>query len=59
MPLFLGLCDRTFQGGNSWPYNMPRIVPYITDWVLARSHRSVWRLLPCDLHGKPQALPFA
>jgi len=59
VPLFLGLCDKTFQGGNNWPDNMPGFVPYIADWILTRGHRSVWRLLPCDMYGKPQPLPFA
>jgi hypothetical protein len=59
VPLFLGLCDKTFQGGNNWPNNMPGFVPYIVDWGFAWNHRSVWRLLPCDMHGKPRPLPFA
>jgi Hemerythrin HHE cation binding domain len=59
LPLFLGLCDKTFQGGNNWPYDMPRIVPHIANWVFVWNHRSVWRLLPCDIYGKPRPLPFA
>jgi Hemerythrin HHE cation binding domain len=59
LPLFLGLCDKTYQGGNQWPDDMPRLVPYIANWTFAWKHRSVWRLLPCDIYGKPRELPFA
>ncbi|KAF1957228.1 hypothetical protein CC80DRAFT_411683 [Byssothecium circinans] len=57
-PMVLGLCDKTFQGGNEWP-KMPWGSAYIVHYLFARKHRGAWRFLPCDTWGQPRELLFA
>jgi hypothetical protein len=54
-PMVLGLCDKTFEGGNDWP-KMPMGSSYIVHYLFARKHRGAWRFLPCDTFGKPRPL---
>lgn len=54
-PMVLGLCDKTFQGGNNWPV-LPWIAPHIVHYLLERKHAGSWRFLPCDAWGKPRPL---
>ncbi|KAF2188482.1 hypothetical protein K469DRAFT_748294 [Zopfia rhizophila CBS 207.26] len=56
-PMVLGLCDKTFQGGNDWP-KMPIGSAYIVHYIFGRKHRGAWRFLPCDTWGTPKALGF-
>ncbi|KAL7957869.1 hypothetical protein V8C34DRAFT_169774 [Trichoderma compactum] len=56
-PMVLGLCDKTFQGGNSWPA-MPIGSEYIVHYLLGRKHRGAWRFLPSDTFRRPRPLPF-
>lgn len=56
-PMVLGLCDKTFQGGNSWP-EMPWYAPYMVDWIFGWTHRGAWRFLPSNIHGQPRKLVF-
>jgi hemerythrin-like domain-containing protein len=46
-PMVLGLCDKTFEGGNDWP-KMPIGSAYFVHYIFARKHRGAWRFLPCD-----------
>jgi hypothetical protein len=57
-PMVLGLCDKTFEGGNSWPA-MPVGSAYFVHYIFARKHRGAWRFLPCDTWSQPRQLPFA
>jgi hemerythrin-like domain-containing protein len=56
-PMVLGLCDRTFQGGNSWP-KMPTGSAWIVHYVFGRKHRGAWKFLPCDTFRNPRPLRF-
>lgn len=56
-PMVLGLCDKTFQGGNDWP-QLPWGSEYIVKWVLARRHAGAWRFLPSDGWRMPRPLAF-
>ncbi|KAI0203707.1 polyketide synthase dehydratase-domain-containing protein [Astrocystis sublimbata] len=46
-PMVLGLCDKTFEGGNNWPA-MPLGSSYVVHYLFARKHRGAWRFLPSD-----------
>ncbi|UKZ74863.1 hypothetical protein TrVFT333_002533 [Trichoderma virens FT-333] len=39
-PMVLGLCDKTFQGGNSWPA-IPMGSEYIVHYIFGRKHRGI------------------
>lgn len=56
-PMVLGLCDKTFEGGNDWP-KMPMGSAYFVHYWFARKHSGVWRFLPCDTFGQPRPLAF-
>lgn len=56
-PMVLGLCDKTFQGGNSWPA-IPIGSEYIVHYIFGRKHRGAWRFLPSDTFRTPRMLPF-
>jgi hemerythrin-like domain-containing protein len=56
-PMVLGLCDRTFEGGNNWP-SLPLGAAYIVHYIFARKHRGAWRFLPCDTFRNPRPLAF-
>ncbi|OAG05357.1 uncharacterized protein CC84DRAFT_1091120 [Paraphaeosphaeria sporulosa] len=56
-PMVLGLCDKTFEGGNDWP-KMPMGSAYFVHYLFARKHSKAWRFLPCDTFGKPRPLAF-
>jgi len=56
-PMVLGLCDKTFEGGNSWPV-MPWIAPYIVHYLFGRKHARSWKFLPCDTWRTPRPLAF-
>jgi hemerythrin-like domain-containing protein len=56
-PMVLGLCDKTFQGGNNWP-KMPMGSAYLVHYLLVRKHSGAWRFLPCDTFGQPRPLAF-
>jgi hypothetical protein len=56
-PMVFGLCDRTFQGGNTWP-EMPWGSEYVVNWVLWRRHSGAWRFLPSDGWRVPRDLEF-
>ncbi|KAF2875988.1 hypothetical protein BDV95DRAFT_563147 [Massariosphaeria phaeospora] len=56
-PMVLGLCDKTFQGGNDWP-KMPAGSAYIVHYLFGRKHSGAWRFLPCDTWRSPRELPF-
>ena len=53
----MGLCDKTFQGGNNWPAAPEKAVKYVADH-LATKHAGAWRFLPSDTFGKPRPLAF-
>ncbi|KAF2114888.1 heterokaryon incompatibility protein-domain-containing protein [Lophiotrema nucula] len=57
-PMVLGLCDKTFEGGNDWP-KMPIGSAYLVHYLFGRKHRGAWRFLPCDTWGQPRELAFA
>ncbi|KAL7933076.1 hypothetical protein V8C35DRAFT_304868 [Trichoderma chlorosporum] len=57
-PMVLGLCDKTFQGGNDWPAT-PVSSEYIVHYIFGRKHRGSWRFLPSDTFRQPRALPFS
>ncbi|KAF2474417.1 uncharacterized protein BDR25DRAFT_216438 [Lindgomyces ingoldianus] len=54
-PMVLGLCDRTFQGGNDWP-KMPLGSAWIVHYMFGRKHRGSWRFLPSDTWRNPKKL---
>ncbi|KAI3327878.1 hypothetical protein HD806DRAFT_338545 [Xylariaceae sp. AK1471] len=56
-PMVLGLCDKTFQGGNDWPA-MPRGSAYLVHYIFARKHQGAWKFLPSDTFRSPRTLPF-
>jgi hypothetical protein len=56
-PMVLGLCDKTFEGGNNWP-KMPWGSAYIVEYWYGKKHRGAWRFLPCNTWGKPRELLF-
>ncbi|KAE9380370.1 hypothetical protein N431DRAFT_540002 [Stipitochalara longipes BDJ] len=56
-PLVLGTCDKTYEGGNSFP-PLPAPIPYAIKYWFGRSHSGAWRFNPCDFWGKPQPLPM-
>jgi hemerythrin-like domain-containing protein len=56
-PMVLGLCDKTFQGGNDWP-KMPPGSAWIVHYIFGRKHRGAWRFLPCDTWRNPRPLLF-
>ena len=56
-PMVLGLCDKTFQGGNSWPA-MPMGSAYIVHYLLGSKHRGAWKFLPSDTFRQPRPLPY-
>ena len=56
-PMVLGLCDRTFEGGNDWP-KMPMGSAYFVHYLFGRKHRGAWRFLPCDTWRNPKPLAF-
>jgi hypothetical protein len=56
-PMVLGLCDKTFEGGNEWP-KMPMGSSYFVHYLFARKHRGAWRFLPCDTFRNPRPLFF-
>ncbi|KAL7949259.1 hypothetical protein V8C42DRAFT_310404 [Trichoderma barbatum] len=57
-PMVLGLCDKTFQGGNNWPVT-PIGSEYIVHHILGRKHRGSWRFLPSDTFRRPRMLLFS
>jgi len=56
-PMVLGLCDKTFEGGNDWP-KLPMGAAYVVNYVFAWKHRGAWRFLPCDMWRNPRPLAF-
>lgn len=58
-PLFFGLVDKTYEGGihGNFP-PVPFFVPWIVHHWHARTHRGVWRFLPCDFWRQPRPLRF-
>jgi len=54
-PLVLGTCDKTYEGGNSFP-PLPAPVPYLIKYWFGRSHSGAWRFNPCDFWGQPVPL---
>jgi hemerythrin-like domain-containing protein len=56
-PMVLGLCDKTFEGGNDWP-KMPLGSAYFVHYIFGRKHRGSWRFLPCDSWRNPKPLQF-
>ena len=56
-PMVLGLCDKTFEGGNDWP-KMPMGSAYFVHYLFARKHSKAWRFLPCDTFRNPRPLAF-
>jgi hypothetical protein len=56
-PMVLGLCDRTFEGGNNWPV-LPTGATYIVHYILGGRHRGAWRFLPSDSWRNPRPLQF-
>jgi hemerythrin-like domain-containing protein len=56
-PMVLGLCDKTFEGGNDWP-KMPMGSAYFVHYLFGRKHRGAWRFLPCDTWRNPKPLQF-
>ena len=56
-PMVLGLCDKTFQGGNDWPV-MPIGSAYIVHYLFGRKHRGAWKFLPSDTFRQPRPLPY-
>ncbi|KAF1998945.1 hypothetical protein P154DRAFT_494699 [Amniculicola lignicola CBS 123094] len=56
-PMILGLCDKTFNGGNDWP-KLPFGAAAIVHYVFGRKHAGSWRFLPCDTWRTPRTLMF-
>jgi hypothetical protein len=56
-PMLMRLRDTTFEGGNSWP-GLSVLAVHAVDDRLSPAHAGAWRFLPCDVWGKPRALPF-
>lgn len=56
-PMVMGLCDRTYEGGNDWP-KMPAIADYVINYVFAWGNQGAWRFLPCDHYRRPRELAF-
>ncbi|KAI1359420.1 hypothetical protein F5Y08DRAFT_80323 [Xylaria arbuscula] len=56
-PMALGLCDKTFEGGNNWPA-MPPGSTYIVHYFFSWKHRGAWRFLPSDTFRTPRPLAF-
>jgi hemerythrin-like domain-containing protein len=54
-PMVLGLCDRTFEGGNEWP-KMPAGSAYFVHYLFGWKHRRAWKFLPCDTWRNPRPL---
>lgn len=54
-PLALGCCDKTLEGGNSWP-EMPWVGPYFVHYLMGRKHAGAWRFLPSDSWRTPRPL---
>ncbi|KAI0102840.1 hypothetical protein GGR51DRAFT_526386 [Nemania sp. FL0031] len=57
-PMVLGLCDKTFEGGNDWPV-MPPGAAYIVHYIFSWWHRGAWRFLPSDTFRTPRHLAFS
>lgn len=56
-PMVMGLCDRTSEGGDTWP-PLPPGTGYIINYVLAWKHSGAWRFLPSDHWRNPRPLAF-
>lgn len=56
-PMVMGLCDRTYEGGNNWPA-VPPGTGYVINYVLAWKHSGAWRFLPSDHWRNPRTLAF-
>lgn len=55
MPLVLGCCDSTYEGGNNFPI-LPKPLRHLIKHGLSKKHKGAWRFNPCDFMGKPRPL---
>lgn len=54
-PFILGNCDRTYEGGNSFP-EMPKAMRYGIKHWFSKRHQGAWRFNCCDFSGRPVPL---
>jgi hypothetical protein len=56
LPVVLGLCDRTSEGGiHAFP-PLPCFLPYLMHYWFARKHTGAWRFRPSDMWSQPRPL---
>lgn len=55
-PVIIGLGDKTYEGGNTFPA-LPRVMPYMMKYWFAAGN-GAWRFCPCDHWGRPRPLAF-
>ena len=48
--------DKAFEDGkHPFPF-MPRFVPYVVKYLLARKYKGAWKFGSCDFWGRPVTL---
>ena len=58
LPLLMGLCDRTYEGGiHSWP-PAPFFAPWVVYYLFSWQHGGAWRFCPSDTWSRPRPLEF-
>jgi hypothetical protein len=59
LPLLMGLCDRTYEGGiHSWP-PAPWFAPWVVYYFFSWQHDGAWRFCPSTTWSIPRRLEFA
>jgi hemerythrin-like domain-containing protein len=57
-PLVFGTLDKTFEGGNFWPEEVPFFVFPLVHYWYEKKHQGVWRFNPCTTYREKRPLMF-